>query len=56
MTILDAIIQSLSRDDQAGPAVEVWPDKGPDWSGYPWGEDRDGGRHLRVLEKGRIRL
>jgi len=37
MTVLDAIIQSLSRsakynrDDQGAPAVIFWPDKEPQW-------------------------
>jgi hypothetical protein len=37
MTVLDAIIQSLSRsaeynrDDQVAPAVILWPDKEPQW-------------------------
>jgi hypothetical protein len=37
MTVLDAIIQSLSRageynrDDQVAPAMILWPDKGRQW-------------------------
>jgi hypothetical protein len=37
MTVLDAIIQSLSRageynqDDQVAPAVILWPDKERQW-------------------------
>ena len=54
MTLLDAIIQSLScageynRDNQAAPALVVWPDKG-----CLWGEERDNSSRLGLAD-GRI--
>ncbi len=45
MTVLDAIIQSLSRageynrDDQVAPAVILWPDKERQWE-RQWGQIR----------------